>query len=36
MSVSLKPYRVKVSTVVRALVSHQCGLDLSCGGSDVG
>ena len=29
MSVSLKPYRVKVSTVVRALVSHQCGLDFN-------
>lgn len=29
MLVSLKPYRVKVSTVVRALVSHQCGLDFN-------
>ena len=29
MSVSLKPYRVKVSTIVRALVSHQCGLDFN-------
>ena len=30
MSVTLKPYsRVNVSTMVRALVSHQCGLDFN-------
>ena len=29
MLVSLRPYRVKVSTVVRALVSHHCGVDFN-------